>query len=67
MDESKRRAARFLEKEIETYRALALFFSKKEIKKHVSAKDKAEHGHPTYYKKRIGEARKLVRALRQSD
>lgn len=33
MDESKRRAVRFLEKEIKTYKALALFLSKEEIKK----------------------------------
>jgi hypothetical protein len=33
VDNTKRRAARFLEKEIETYRALALFFSREENKR----------------------------------
>jgi hypothetical protein len=35
MDESKQRAIQFLEKEIKTYTALALFFSKKGIKESV--------------------------------
>ena len=40
MDESKRHAVQFLEKEIKTYKALALFLSKEEIKKHLRARDK---------------------------
>jgi hypothetical protein len=35
MDESKWHAVQFLEKEIKTYKALALFLSKEEIKKHL--------------------------------
>ena len=35
MDKSKRRAIQFLEKEIKTYTALALYFSKKGIKESV--------------------------------
>jgi hypothetical protein len=35
MDESKRSAIRFLEKEIKTYLALSLFLSKKGIEEHV--------------------------------
>ncbi len=40
MDESKRHAVQFLEKEIKTYKALALFLSKEEIKKHLRARDR---------------------------
>ena len=65
MDESKRHAVQFLEKEIETYRALALFLSKEEIKKHLRARDK-EGLRPTYYKERMREAKKLIRELRES-
>jgi hypothetical protein len=35
MDESKRNAVKFLEKEINTYLALSLFLSKKDIEEHV--------------------------------
>jgi len=35
MDESKRRAVKFLEKEIKTYLALSLFLSKKGTEEHV--------------------------------
>ena len=37
MDESKRRAIQFLEKELKTYAALALFLSKKDIQDHLQA------------------------------
>jgi hypothetical protein len=67
MDESKRRTVRFLEKEIKTYKALALFLSKEEIKKHMPLKDKERLIRPTYYKERIREARKLVSELRKSN
>lgn len=67
MDESKRRAVRFLEKEIKTYKALALFLSKEEIKKHLRVNDKEGLIRPTYYKERIREARRLVSELRKSN
>ena len=63
MDESKRHAVRFLEKEIKTYKALALFLSKEEIKKHL-ARDREGLIRPTYYKERMREAKKLIRELR---
>ena len=66
MDESKRRAVRFLEKEIETYKALALFLSKADVKKHLQVKDKKGLTRPAYYKERMREARKLVRELKKS-
>ena len=40
MDESKRLAVQFLEKEIKTYIALALFLSKEGIKERVQVGDK---------------------------
>jgi hypothetical protein len=67
MDESKRQTVRFLKKEIKTYKALALFLSKEEIKKHMPLKDKERLIRPTYYKERIREARKLVSELRKSN
>jgi hypothetical protein len=72
MDESKTHAVQFLEKEIKTYKALALFLSKEEIKKHLRARDRArgkdKEGliHPTYYKERMQEAKKLIRELKKS-
>ena len=64
MDESKRHAVQFLQKEIETYKALALFLSEEEIKKHLRARDREGLIHPTYYKERMREAKKLIRELR---
>jgi hypothetical protein len=66
MDESKQRAVQFLEKEIQTYKALALFLAKEEIKKHLPVKDKEGLIRPAYYKERIREARKLVTELKKS-
>jgi hypothetical protein len=66
MDESKQRAVRFLEKEIATYRALALFLSKEELKKDQRVRDSEALVRPTYYKKRMREAKKLVSDLSRS-
>jgi hypothetical protein len=66
MDESKRHAVQFLEKEIKTYKALALFLSKEEIKKHLRVRDREGLIRPTYYKERMREAKKLIRELRKS-
>jgi hypothetical protein len=65
MDESKRRAVKFLEKEINTYLALALFLSKKGIKAHVRVGEKRILISPSYYKERMKEAKKLVYELRK--
>ena len=65
MDESKRRAIQFLEKEIKTYMALALFLSKEGIKKRLRAGGKKILISPTYYKERMREARKIVNELRK--
>jgi hypothetical protein len=65
MDESKRQAVRFLEKEIKTYIALALFLSKEGIKQRVQVGEKDVLIGPTYYKDRMKEARKLVNTLRK--
>jgi hypothetical protein len=65
MDESKRQAIQFLEKEIKTYIALALFLSKAGSKERVQVGDKEVLISPTYYKERMREARKLVNELRK--
>jgi hypothetical protein len=65
MDESKRQAVLFLEKEIKTYIALALFLSKEGIKQRVQVGEKDVVIGPTYYKDRMKEARKLVNELRK--
>ncbi len=67
MDESKRRAAQFLEKEIKTYIALALFLSKEGIKERVPLGEQEVVISPTYYKERMREARKIVNELRKSN
>ena len=65
MDESKRQAVRFLEKEIKTYIALALFLSKEGVKQRVQVGERDVLIGPTYYKERMKEARKLVNELRR--
>jgi hypothetical protein len=65
MDESKRQAVQFLEKEIKTYIALALFLSKEGIKERVQVGSNEFVISPTYYKQRMKEARKLVNELRK--
>jgi hypothetical protein len=66
MDESKRHAVQFLEKEIKTYIALALFLSKEgTVKERVQLGDKDVLIGPAYYKERMREARKLVNELRK--
>jgi len=65
MDVSKQQAVQFLEKEIKTYIALALFLSKEGIKQRVPVEDKEILISPTYYKERMREARKLVHELRK--
>jgi hypothetical protein len=67
MDESRRRAVRFLEKEIKTYMALSRFLSKKGIKEHVRVGDKRVLICPSFYKERMQEAKKVVYDLRRSD
>lgn len=65
MDESKRQAVNFLEKEIKTYIALALFLAKRGIKERVQVGDREVLISPTYYKERMREARKIVNELRK--
>jgi hypothetical protein len=67
MDESKRRAVQFLEKEIKTYMALALFLSKEGIKKRLRVGGRKVLISPTYYRERMREARKIVNELRKPD
>jgi hypothetical protein len=66
MDESRQRVVQFLEKEIKTYGALALFLAKKDIKENFRAENKRVCLSPTYYKERVKEAKKLVNELRKT-
>ena len=64
MDEAKRQAVQFIEKEIKTYIALALFLSKEGIKERVQVGTDKVLISSSYYKERMKEARKLVNELR---
>ncbi|MGB8474768.1 MAG: hypothetical protein WCE61_11850 [Candidatus Acidiferrum sp.] len=66
MDESNQRVVEFLEKEIHTYSALSLFFSKKDIQKHVRSGSKGFPGTPAFYRDRMKEAKKLIHDLRRA-
>jgi hypothetical protein len=66
MDESRRHAIAFLEKEIKTYLALSLFLSKRGIKTDLLLGTKKVLISPSFYKDRMKEAKKLVRELRRS-
>ena len=65
MSESQRRVIQFLEKEIKTYTALALFLSKEGIKGRVLRGGKRTILSPAFYKDRMKEAKKLVYELRK--
>lgn len=65
MDESKRMAVAFLEKEIKTYIALAMFLSKEGFKEHMMVGTKKTATNANYYKDRMREARRLVAELRK--
>jgi hypothetical protein len=67
MDESKRIAVKFLEKEIKTYLALSLFLSKKGIEEHIRVGDNRILISPTFYKERMKEAKKIVTELKRSN
>jgi hypothetical protein len=67
MDDSKRSAVKFLEKEIKTYMALSLFLSKRGVNEHVRVGDKKILISPTFYKERMKEAKKIVAELRKSE
>jgi hypothetical protein len=66
MDESKRHAIAFLEKEIKTYLALSLFLSKRGIKVDLLLGAKKFVVSPAFYKERMKEAKKLVYELRRA-
>jgi len=67
MDDPRRRVIKFIEKEIKTYKALALFLSKKGIREHVRVGQKKVLISPTFYNDRMKEAKKLVHELRKSN
>ena len=65
MDESRRNAIQFLEKEIKTYLALSLFLSKRGIKRDVRLGERKVLISPAFYKERMREAKKLVHELKK--
>jgi len=65
VDDSKRSAVKFLEKEIKTYMALSLFLSKRGIDEQVRVGDRKILISPTFYKERMKEAKKIVAELRK--
>jgi hypothetical protein len=67
MDQSKRRAVKFLEKEIKTYTALSLFLSKQGIRQRVRVGTSTVLICPLFYRDRMKEAQKLVCELRKAD
>jgi hypothetical protein len=67
MDESKRRAVNFLEKEIKTYTALSLFLSKRGIRQHVRVGSSTILMCPLFYTERMKEAKKIVCELKRPD
>jgi hypothetical protein len=67
MDDSKKHAVQFLEKEIKTYKALALFLAKKGIEEHVRVGSRKVLISPIFYKERMNEAKKLVSEIRKSN
>jgi hypothetical protein len=65
MDVPNRRVIQFLEKEIKTYKALALFLSKVDVIDRVRVKDTVVLLNPVFYTERMNEAKKLVNDLRK--
>jgi hypothetical protein len=65
MDESKRRAIQFLEKEIKTYTALARFLSKQGVKERMRLGKRRILLSPAFYKDRMREAKRLVNELKK--
>ena len=65
MEDPRRRAVKFLEKEIKTYAALSLFLAKKGIEEHVRVGGKKVLSSPSFYKARMKEAREHVHELRR--
>lgn len=65
MDESKRLAIQFLEKEIKTYVALGLFLSKKDVQDHSRPGNKQTLLSSAFYKDRMREANRLVNELKK--
>ncbi len=65
MNESKRRAVKFMQKELKTYEAPALFLVRKGIKEHVRVGDKKVLVRPAFYEARMKEAKKLAHELKK--
>jgi len=66
MEQSRKHAIAFLEKEIKTYLALSLFLSKRGIKVDLLLGEKKVLISPSFYKERMKEAKKLVHELQRT-
>ena len=66
MDESKKHAINFLEKELGTYLALSRFFVKKSSREHVRVGTRKALISPSFYTERIREAKRLIRELKKT-
>lgn len=66
MEESRRHAIAFLEKELKTYSALSLFLSRRGMVADVRVGKNKVLISPAFYKERIKEAKKLVHELRRT-
>jgi hypothetical protein len=67
MDQSKRHAVNFLEKEVKTYTALSLFLSKKGFKQRVRVGSSTLLICPLFYRERMKEAINIVSELKRLD
>jgi hypothetical protein len=67
MDDSKRSAVKFLEKEIKTYMPLSLFLAKRGIDEHVCVTDGKILMSPAFYNERMKDAKKIVAELKRSN
>jgi hypothetical protein len=65
MDDSRRSAVNFLEKEIKTYAALSLFLTKQALKEDGRVPATKSLISPSFYRDRMKEAKKLVYELRK--
>lgn len=64
MGDSRQHAAKFVEKEIKTYLALALFFTKMGIKTNGQTRRGKVQLSPSFYRERMKEAKELLVELR---
>ena len=67
MDDSQKHVVQFLQKEINTYKALARFLEKKGIEERLRVGSKEVLINPTFYEERMNKAKRLVSEIRKSN